>query len=153
MALTVAVPLVFIGALTIPFACSRPPKDDDLIRRFEANRAAFERVRDLLISEADLRDVGPAGMRMANSLLWVLPPSSSVSTARYGEYMHLLKLIGSTRASRSEGLHPDICIGVWAAGFAGDTKHKNICWVNGPRDSHGRFTSKVIESKWYLEED
>jgi hypothetical protein len=127
--------------------------DEELVRRFEENRVAYDRLRDLLVNDVSLRDVGNSGVQMEDSPIHVGPPTPLISTAKYQEYMDLLKSTGGTRASRSEGLHPAICIGVAAEGWAGDTRHKNICWREGPLAKDSHFTDKLIERNWYLEKD
>jgi hypothetical protein len=134
-------------------ACSSAPSDDSLVDRFEANKATYERLRDLLTRDVGLAEVGRSGVRTADSPTWVVPPASSVSRLQYQQYMDLLKSVGASRASRSNGPHPEICIGVWASGWAADTKHKNICWLNDAPTGKGRFVKIPIESNWYLEED
>ena len=127
--------------------------DDELVRRFEENRAAYDRLRDLLVDDVSVRDVGKSGVQMEDSPIHVAPPTPLISTARYQEYMDLLKSTGGTRASRSQGLHPAICVGVTAEGWAGDTRHKNICWREGSLAKDSHFTDTLIESNWYLEKD
>jgi hypothetical protein len=148
-----AVPRVVAGLLILLCGCGGAPSDQELVRRFESNRAAYDRLRDLLVSDFNLRDVGPSGVQMADSPLHVLPPTALVSSRRYQEYMDLLKSTGGNRASRSEGLHPAICIGVAAEGWAGDARHKNICWREVPSAKDSHFTDKLIERNWYLEKD
>jgi hypothetical protein len=147
-----AVPGLAVSALLIFSACSGSPNDGDLIRRFEANKATYERLRDMLIADTNLKEVGPSGVEMADSPVFVTPPTPIIAGAHYQEYMDLLKLAGGIRASRSGGLHPSICIGVWANGLAADTKHKNICWLDD-QSGDGRFNRKAIESNWFLEQD
>jgi hypothetical protein len=127
--------------------------DEDLVRQFEENRAAYDRLRDLLVDDVSLRNVGRSGVQMEDSPIYVAPPTALISIAKYQEYMDLLKSTGGTRASRSVGLHPAICIGVAAEGWAGDTRHKNICWRDEPLAKDSRFTDKLIERSWYLEKD
>ena len=76
-----------------------------------------------------------------------------MSSKQFQEYLDLLQSAGGTRAGRSEGLHPVICIGVYVAGWYGNTTHKNICWRETPMAKGGRYTDKLIEPNWYLEED
>jgi len=144
---------IAVGVLILLCGCGRSPSDQELVRQFEENRAAYDRLRELLVGDTDLRDVGPSGVQMVDSPIHVVPPTPLVSSAKYQEYMGLLKSAGGTRASRSEGLHPGICIGVYAEGWAGDTRHKNVCWRESPLAKDGRFSDKLIERNWYLEED
>jgi hypothetical protein len=127
--------------------------DGELVRQFEENRGAYDRLRDLLVDDVSLRDVGKSGVQMEDSPIHVAPPTPLISTAKYQEYMDLLKSTGGARASRSEGQHPTICIGVAAEGWASDTRHKNICWREGPLSKDSPFTDTLIERSWYLEKD
>lgn len=147
------IPAIAAGLLILLSGCSKPPSDEQLVRRFEDHRAVYERLRDLLLADTNLKGVAPFGVQMADSPIYVTPPTPLVSSAKFQEYMSLLKSAGGTRASRSEGLHPVICIGVYAGGWAGDIRHKNICWRETPLTKGGRFTDKLIERDWYLEED
>jgi hypothetical protein len=144
---------IAVGFQILLCGCGRSPSDQELVRRFGDHRAAYDRLRDLLVGDANLRDVGSSGVQMADSPIYVVPPTPMVSGTKYQEYIDLLKSAGATRTSRSEGPHPDICIGVYAAGWAGDTRHKNICWRESPLAKNSRFTEKLIERNWYLEND
>jgi hypothetical protein len=147
------VPGIVGGFLLLLCSCGRSPSDEELVRQFQEHRAAYDRLRDLLIDDANLRDVGTSGVQMADSPIHVAPPMPPISTAKYQEYMDLLKSTGGTRASRSEGLHPAICIGVAAEGWAGEARHRNICWREVPLVKGSHFTDKLIERNWYLEKD
>jgi hypothetical protein len=127
--------------------------DEELVRHFEENRAAYDRLRDLLVDDLSVREVAKSGVRMEDSPIHVAPPTPLISTAKYQEYMDVLKSTGGTRASRSEGQHPTICIGLVAEGWASDTRHKNICWREGPLAKDSPFTDTLIERNWYLEKD
>jgi hypothetical protein len=144
---------IAVGFPIILCGCGRSPSDQELVRQFEEHKAAYDRLRDLLVADANLRNVAPSGVQMADSPIYVMPPTPRVSSAKYQEYMGLLKSVGATRASRSEGPHPGICIGVSAGGWAGDTRHKNVCWRESPLAKNGRFSDKLIERYWYLEEN
>jgi hypothetical protein len=142
-----------VGTLSALSSCDASASDDDVIRRFKANKATYQRLRDLLVDDASLREVGNSGVKMADSPVFVVPPTAQISTAKFDEYINLLSSAGGSRASRSEGSRPNICIGAWSVGWAGDSKHKNVCWFADASADHGRFTVKPIESNWYLVED
>ena len=148
-----AVPGIAIGFLILLSGCGRSPSDQELVQRFEENRAAYDRLRNLLVDDTSVSDVGQPGVQMADSPIHVAPPTPPVSKEKYQEYMDLLKSTGGIRASRSEGLHAAICIGVYAEGWAGDTRHKNICWREGRLAKDSRFKDKLIERNWYLEKN
>ena len=90
---------------------------------------------------------------MTDSPIFVVPPTPKISTARFKEYLDLLHATGGLRVGRSEGPNPDICIAVWADGWAGDARHKSVCWIADPLLSHDYFSRKLIEDRWYLEQD
>ena len=148
-----AVSAIAAGLLLLLSACGRSPSDQELVQRFEENRAVYERLRDLLLGDTNLKGVTPFGVQMADSPIYVTPPTPLISSAKFQDYMDLLKAAGGTRAGRSDGLHPVICIGVYVGGWYGDTRHKNICWRETPLAKGGPFTDKLIERNWYLEED
>jgi hypothetical protein len=150
------VPVVIGIAVGFPIllcGCAKPPSNQQLIRHFEENRAAFDRLREIAAGDINVRDVAPFGVQMVDSPIHVTPPTPLFSTAKYQEYMHLLKAAGGTRISRSEGQRPAICINVYAEGWAGDARHKDICWRESPLAKGSRFADSLIERNWYLEED
>jgi len=132
---------------------AKPPSDHKLIQRFVATKSAYQRLRDMLADEPSVRDVMDSGVQMSDSSIFVVPPTSQVSSTKFKEYLDLLHAAGGIRIGRSEGSNPNICIAVWADGWAADSRHKNICWIGDPIPSQGRFRRKPIEDHWYLEQD
>jgi hypothetical protein len=142
-----------MGAIiTIVSACGGSSADAALIRHFQENKATYEQLRNLLIADANLAVVGASGVQTVDSPILVTPPTADISADHYHEYMDLLQKAGGVRVSRSPASDPAVCVGVRAAGWAGDTRHKNFCW-HEHNPSHGVFTSRPIESGWYLEGD
>jgi hypothetical protein len=148
-----AVPAIAAALLILLSGCGRSPSDQELVLRFKENRAVYERLRDLLLGDTNLKGVAPFGVQMADSPIYVTPPTPLISSTKYQDYLDLLKSVGGTRAGRSEGPHSVICIGVYVAGWYGNTSHKNICWRETPLAKGGRFADKLIERNWYLEQD
>jgi hypothetical protein len=142
-----------VGPMVLPSCYAKPPSDDKLIGGFITNKGAYQRLRDLLTNGPSIRDVMDSGVQTSDSPIFVVPPTPQISSAKIKEYLDLLHATGGIRVGRSEGLNPDICIGVWADGWAGDARHKSICWIGDPLFSHGHFSRKLIEDHWYLEQD
>jgi hypothetical protein len=86
---------IAVGFLLLLCGCGRTPSDQELVRRFEDHRAAYDRLRDLLVGDANLRDVGTSGVQMTNSTVHVVPPTPLASGTKYQEYMDLLKSAGA----------------------------------------------------------
>ena len=140
----------------------RPPKEEKIVTDFRAHRASYERVRMMLAEDRDVTDVATWGLERGNSLDWKIPPNGGMPVARYQEYLALLKEIGAGRAGQG-GDPPEVWFGVWVSGFAGDTRHVNVCWLErGPpntvisldafyRTEKPRSPSYVhIEGNWYI---
>jgi hypothetical protein len=141
------------GGVALLSCFAKPPSDDAFTQRFRANKSSYQRLRDMLAIDPSIRDIMNSGVQMSGSPIFVVPPTPMVSSAQFKEYLDLLHETGGIRASRSEGSNPNICIAVWADGWAGDTRHKNICWIADPSSSHGHLRRKLIEDHWYFEQD
>jgi hypothetical protein len=113
-------------ALISHFA-NRPPAEAKIIANFNNHRATYERLRDMLIEDHELLRVADWGIETDSGL--EKPPAGRFASARYGEYLTLLKDLNAKGASRRRGDIADPCILVWASGFAGDTRHRSICWL------------------------
>ena len=146
----------------IPSISSRPPKEDNIVSGFRAHRASYERVRIMLSEDKDVEGVAPWGIQLKHSPVWKIPPDGGTPVKRYQEYLALLKEIGASRVSAG-GDPLEVSFGIWASGFAGDTRHVNICWLErGPlnsvssldafyRTDKPRNPSYVqIEGNWYI---
>lgn len=142
-----------VGAVALLSWYAKPPADDKFIQRFIKNKGDYQRLRHLLAGDPSIRDVMDSGVQMSDSPIFVVPPTAQISSPRFKEYLDLLHATGGIRVGRSEGSNPDICIGVWADGWAGDTRHKWICWIGDPFLSQGHFSRKLIEDHWYLAQD
>jgi hypothetical protein len=92
------------------------------------------------------------------------PPERDFPLNRYNEYLVLLKEAGGVGAFRARGDPPEsMGVLVYASGWAGDTRHVNICWLE--RDPVNSIASlddfyqtpkprspvyKHIEGNWYI---
>lgn len=148
----IAVVLGF-GAIALLSWFPRPSSDDKFIQRFTTNKGAYLRLRDALTSEPSIRGVMDSGVQMSDSPTFIVPPTPQISSVKFKEYLDLLHATGGIRVGRSEGSNPNICIVVWADGWAGDARHKNICWIGDSSLAQGHFSRKLIEDHWYFEQD
>lgn len=132
-----------VGALGLLSWYAKTPSDSKFIQRYIANKGAYQRLRDLLADEPSIRDVMTSGVQMSDSSIIVVPPTPQISSAKFKEYLDLLHATGGIRVGRSGGSNPNICIAVWADGWAGDARHKNICWDWQSNSQPGPFRSQT----------
>jgi hypothetical protein len=131
---------------------SKSPREAKVIEKFNAHRPAYER----LLRVADWGVENTEGIHH--------PPEGGVSVDRFHEYLSLLHEVGAKGASRRRGERAqEACVLVWTAGWAGDTRHVQICWLNHeptnqvasldafyltPKPRHP--VSRHIDANWYL---
>ena len=155
--------VVLGGVLLYVHSNSKPPKEGKLIENFRAHRDAYERLRDMLQADDQLLRVASWGVETTTSGINV-PPEGDFPVGRYNEYLALLRETGGIGAFRGRGAHPDsVSIGVWASGWAADTRHVHICWVDHepanqvasmedyyqtPKPRHPVF--RHIDGNWYI---
>ena len=165
-----------LGALLALFVCvltgtflyirsqGRPPGEKELTKNFYAHRDAYERLRTMLEADKQLLRLAGWGVETTGAVGVHVPPEGDFPVSRYHEYLTLLKEIGGTSAFRGKGEHSEMVgIGMWAAGWGGDTRHIDIVWTDREppnliasledyyrnRDrSHPVF--RHIEGNWYL---
>lgn len=147
-----------------------PPSDEVLIKNFGEKKLAYERLRDLFLADGKVLLIADWGVETPGSVLSVKPPIAELSLVRYDQYLALLKDIGGKVVARSEVGLSEACIYVWTYGFAGETQHEAVCWLNqappgqvarldeiGQRSAgaDGKRTTvyRHLESNWYLERD
>jgi hypothetical protein len=112
------------------FFAPRPPKETKLIQNFNDHRATFEQLRDMLQADTNLTRVASWGVETRKPVFLGYPPGGNFPVDRYNKYLALLKEAGGLVATRDEGEHSDPNIVVWGWGWAGDTKHIGICWLD-----------------------
>jgi hypothetical protein len=163
----VCVAALMWGFLAIVFPSNKPPREKKLVENFYAHRAAYERLRAMLLEDEELLQVASWGIDTKKERFPHIPREGDFPANRYNEYLALFRQTGSKSALRDEGNHPMVCIGVWAGGWAGDTRHVDLCWLdhkpadqvtslddyhtNSRRNGHpllGVF--RFIEGNWYL---
>jgi hypothetical protein len=162
----IAIPFMIV-AILIYCALPHPPKESDLIQSFYKNRAAFEKLRDMLKADQNLARVAPWGVETIKP--FHLGNATGVFPAdRYQQYLTLLHQVGSDLAFRNKGEPADPGIDVWAFGWAGDTKHIDIIWMDEvPTNQvtnldrcrapalygNRQYFYRQIEGNWYLDTD
>jgi hypothetical protein len=107
---------------------SQPPKESTTLANFSSHRAQYDQLRDMLLSDNSIVGVKSWGIQTPRSPITTVPPEGRVQLDRFHRYLALLGEIGGNAAYRTEGKHPEVVISVWVAGWAGSTRHVNICW-------------------------
>jgi hypothetical protein len=153
------------GVVLIVLPTSKPPREEKVIENFNTHRPAYERLRTMLLADDQLLRVAEWGVETDSPVGIHHPPEGGFSVDRYHEYLSLFKEVGAMGASRGRrGEHPeDACVLVWAAGWAGDTRHVDTCWLEHeppnqlasldafyqtPKPRHPEF--RHIDGNWYL---
>ena len=104
---TLSIILLLVGTL---FACilglvysARPPKDAILVERFHAHRSAFEKLREMLRQDSNIRTVRSFGITTTNAHSFDSAPEQiGFPRERYEEYLATLKMAGATIAGHDE---------------------------------------------------
>jgi len=127
----VFVTIAFICGV-VYFVAPPPPKEANLIQNFNEHRAAFEQLREMLQTDANLREVASWGIETRKPFFHGYPSKEDFPTDRFNKYLVLLKEVGGSDAWRNEGKHPDPTILIWGSGLLVDLKHIEICWLDEP---------------------
>jgi hypothetical protein len=143
---------------------SGPPKEANLIQNFNAHRASFERLRDMLESDTQIRRLADWGVETDKGMF--KPPAGNFPIDRYNEYLALLKESDGKGAGREEGARANPTVLLWASGFGGDIAHVGISWMDevpsrqvGSLDQYYRdhkapvgsgWVCQHIDGNWYL---
>jgi hypothetical protein len=158
---------VFCVFWAIAFFSMKPPKEKKLIENFQLHRAVYERLRDMLLQDAQVDEVHVGyGVKTTNSPTVREPSEVNFPVSRYNEYVTLLGQIDSIGAFRSEEKQPErICVSAWGAGWAGNTRHVWVCsaaraanqvpsldgYYRDPKRPRNVF--RHIDGDWYLRAD
>jgi hypothetical protein len=145
----------------------KPPKEATLIQEFQAHKAIYERLQNMLLEESRVNRVYVEdGIGTVDSPVVSKPSESDFPIERYEEYVRLLRQIDSSAAFKGGEASPEIvCMGAWGAGWAGNTRHIWICssqrapnqvasldaYYRDPRRPRDVF--RHIEGNWYLRAD
>lgn len=152
----------------IYYFAPRPPKEAKLIHNFNEHRIAFEQLRDMLQADTNLSRVASWGVETRKPFFLGYPSEENFPKDRFEQYLALLKQVHGYVGVRDEGTNGDPGIVVWGWGWAGDSKHIWITWMNEiptnqikSLDSYGfrgnypsrQFAFIHIDQNWYLETD
>jgi hypothetical protein len=149
------------GLFVLVFPISEPPKESAVIQNFYTHRSAYERLRDMLLEDRELDRVAGWGVQTTNTVVTSKPPAGDFPLKRYNEYLVLLKETGGVGAFRDSP--ESVGVLVYASGWAGDTRHVSICWLEhapgnviASLDDFYRTPKprspvyKHIEGNWYI---
>jgi|SRR5271156_5523231 len=157
-------PAVLAGLFVVSMLSGRPPREQKLIQNFNAHSDAYERLREMLVADKQVRAVySRFGVETMASGVPRVPSDVNFPSTRYDEYRGLLDQIGSTEVFRTGEDGSTICVSVWASGFGGDTRHLDNCWLqtspvnlvaslsdfyNTAKPRRAAFVH--VEDNWYL---
>jgi hypothetical protein len=146
-----------LGAFFLHTVISRwPPQETKLINNFYAHRAAYERLRQMLEEDNQVRNVRTDAVATQDPL--------KPSVDRRNEYMSLLRQVGGDLAIRRGPDHSPTVF-LWGWGWAGCSRNIGISWEQQPptnqvatlfgyRDPQapttGRLYYRHIDENWYL---
>jgi hypothetical protein len=132
-----------------------------LIQNFHQHRAAFEQLREMLLTDGQVQAVAPWGVRTAQTSGRFRPPEESLPGERYQQYLALLKQAGGTVAFHNEGEDSKLGITVWSRGHV----QVAIChevqapvslaasldkFYHLPRHAQTGGVFRPIEGNWYI---
>jgi len=132
------------------------PANESLAQRFSLKKADYEQLRAMLVEDKGLRQVASWGVRTASLAIVQAPPIVELPLDRYQKYWALLSRIDAAGMTRSDGADPDICILVWASGWAADTFHVSVCWMAHDPPTPGplaRFSNFALGDHWFVQRD
>ena len=155
-----AIALLFVvvafGGCIYCFA-PRPPTEAKLIQNFNEHRIAFEQLRDMLQADTNLSRVASWGVETRKPFFLGYPTENNFSTNRFNQYLALLKQANGYVGVRYQEDRADVGIIVWGWGFAGNTRHISISWMNEvPTNYESNYEGvafKQIDHSWYLVND
>lgn len=149
--------------LAIVTVSSRPPRQSKITTDFRAHRAGYEQLRKMLLDDRSIDVVAPWGVLTNDSPISKTTPDGGMPIARYQEYLALFKQVGAIEATHMEEPRKEIRFLVWDSGFAGDTRHVAVSWLD--REPPNTMTSLDafygtpkprnptyihIEDNWYI---
>lgn len=152
----VAITFLFVVVMfggCVYFSAPRPPTEAKLIQNFNEHRIAFEQLRDMLQADTNLSRVASWGVETRKPFFLGYPSENNFPMKRFNQYLALLKQANGYVGVRYEENHTDVGIIVWGSGFAGDTRHIWISWMNEAPTNQAGVAFKQIDQNWYLERD
>lgn len=124
-----SVAALVVSLLIVDHVSSMPPKESKIIRDFRAHRSEYEQLRKMLLDDKDVHLVATWGILTVDSPISKMPLDGGMSIQRYQQYLTLLKESGALSVGRWED-PPEIKLLVWGSGFAGDTRHVAVAWLD-----------------------
>jgi hypothetical protein len=152
LAIAVLIVVAVFGGCIYCFA-PRPPKEAALIQNFNEHRIAFEQLRDMLQADTNLSRVASWGVETRKPFFLGYPSENNFPMEHFNQYLALLKQVNGYVGVRYGEDRADVGIIVWGSGFAGDTRHIWISWMNEAPTNQGSVAFKQIDQNWYLGRD
>jgi hypothetical protein len=108
----------------------------------------------MLQADTNLSRVASWGVETRKPFFLGYPSEKDFPTNRFKQYLALLKQVNGYVGVRSEGDNADAGVVVWGWGFAGNTRHIWILWMNATNQisTTGGY-HKHIDQNWYLTAD
>ena len=132
--------------------CRPEPTEAALTQRFVHDSSDYSRVVTMLAHDSAIGTIAPGFLWSVNHPFKDATPADvSITEERLAEYRRTLKRLGVARLDRWSGGR--IMFGNWGSGFAGNTHHKGIAWIEGPAVADRYRHYKEIQAPWYLFED
>jgi hypothetical protein len=157
--------LLVVCGLVYLYLAGTPPKESKLIAQFYQHRTDYEHLREMLQADQQTISVAEWGVdTTTSSVTGSIPPDGDFPVARYNEYLALLKEVHAKSIFHPAGVSsPDVRIDIWGSGFAGNTRHIQLAWLeNTPVDQVASLDDfyrtqqpphpvfRHIEGNWYL---
>ncbi len=155
-----------LGLVLYIWVTRYPPSESGLIQGFQDHRAQFEQIRDMLMEDKQLERLADWGVATTTSPVPRMPPDGGFPVQRYELYMRLLHQVNAQALGRREGTPASPNILMWGWGFAGETVHVGIIWLEQPPQAdrvvatfgdykgltgkHREWSYRHIDSNWYL---
>jgi hypothetical protein len=151
---TRCVALAAVAGFALLCISSIPPSDDMVIKNFQEQRAAFEKLSAMLRVDKEVQYVTTERISMVGATTPLTLPSTSWDD-RFREYTSLLKRSNASIAVRSDDR---ICMTVWkwGAGALG-AKLVSVCSVSDGNVPLAGYTKVVdasfehIDGSWFIE--
>jgi hypothetical protein len=110
---------------------TNPPKESKLIESFNQHRPDYETLRNMFQADEKLMTIAEWGVETSNTpptVIAEIPPEGGFPVSRFHQYLSLLEAIHAKGCSRIR-TPQEIRVLIWGSGFAGDTRHVAVSWV------------------------
>jgi hypothetical protein len=119
--------VVIAGLFALRYSLA-PPSEAKLLENFHAHRPAFEQLREMLQEDKQISRLGEWGVHVYPGGI-SKPPEGNFPVERFQRYLSLLKQAHAIGVSGDDSPHPNLSVGVWRAGFAGESVHIAFSWT------------------------